>query len=99
MKDPAASQLFDFFNSFENCHYMPELGLWFVRTMVMCPKNRRDNHWALTAQHWNKQTNMGYICCEAYVMADVYLACHVGFYLFEVVHYVKFQPNLIHWVV
>jgi hypothetical protein len=27
MKDPAASQLFDFFNSFENCHYMPELGL------------------------------------------------------------------------
>ncbi len=27
-------------------------------------------------------------------MADVYLACHVGFYLFEVVHYVKFQPKL-----
>jgi hypothetical protein len=40
---------------------------------------------------------MGYICCEAYVMADVYLACHVGFYLFEEVHYVKFQPNLVHW--
>jgi hypothetical protein len=32
-------------------------------------------------------------------MTDVYLACHVGFYLFEVVHYVKFQPNLVHWVI
>jgi hypothetical protein len=27
MKEPAAGQLFDFFNSFENCDYMPELGL------------------------------------------------------------------------
>jgi hypothetical protein len=45
MKEPAASQLFDFFNSFENCNYMPELGLWFLRTMVMCPKNRPASHW------------------------------------------------------
>jgi hypothetical protein len=27
MKEPAASQLFDFFNSSENGNYMPELGL------------------------------------------------------------------------
>jgi len=27
MKEPATGQLFDFFNSFENCNYMPELGL------------------------------------------------------------------------
>jgi hypothetical protein len=27
MKEPAASQLFDFFNSSENSNYMPELGL------------------------------------------------------------------------
>jgi hypothetical protein len=27
MKDPAAGQLFDFFNSFENCDYVQELGL------------------------------------------------------------------------
>ncbi len=45
MKEPAAGQLFDFFNSFETCDYMPELGLWFLRTVVMCPKNRPDNHW------------------------------------------------------
>ncbi len=37
----------------------------------------------ISAQHWNKQTNMRYICCEAYVMADVYLACHVGFYFLK----------------
>ncbi len=64
MKEPAAGQLFDFFNSFETCDYMPELGLWFLRTVVMCPKNRPDNHWGPvpvsnncpTLEQTNKQT-------------------------------------------
>jgi hypothetical protein len=82
MKEPGAGQLFDFFNSFENGDYMPELGLWFLRTMVMSLKNRPNNRWGLfliSAQHWNKpmshdnwETNMRCICCEAYVMADVH---------------------------
>jgi hypothetical protein len=28
-----------------NCGYIPELGISFLRNMVMNPKNLPDNHW------------------------------------------------------